>query len=1400
MKIADILALKSNKATIETKIDILPKYSGELTTTITNYNSVKSWTYSDIRYDEKEGFIGQFIARSLSCELKDITDDFNVQDREIVLWIGIKVGEADPEWYSLGNFLVDKPTSDEVKDNTKFTALDYTGKFNKTFNGDYTDDIYTKSFNEKLADNEEVNLLWLVKYTCAQAGVLLGSEDFVNKDFIIPDNQFNSDVQCRDVLKYAGKLAYSWVRIDWDNKVYIDFKQKSTIASTDTFTPDDYYTLETQKDKYGIIDKVVVGTSFIDGDNESDSREELYDVAYGKNLCNQVSTNKSSNAAGVILTQNAQYLGLEDKISVKPNTTYYIKLKDFEDLHLTSNFTFNYSTYNSSGTFIERKTGQPNNVITTGSDVYYIFPYYFSNNAVFTNTGGIVMMEKGNISSPYEPFIANGEKELGVFDNPITYTSELRKKALEKADAVYGLQYQPLKMNTTGAIWLKGNELIKTVDMEGKELETYPFNRITKYTGHIKTEIICPAQTETEKSVTYNGVDNDRQNIKNTRIIVDRQNQTITNIAETQTQIQQDMLLTKSQTGYPIEITDAGNYDLKENKIYGNSYQETEKQNLFNINNVINNVNINSNGQIISDAYQVYYIPVVSGATYEMTTGSSRQWVYNFFNGVPKSGSTGTPRNVISTNILTFTVPNGYNYLAFRRIANNPETIENISILYSGDIPSPDYPSEVKNVKGVSNLFDKNNVNKLNAYLHKPNLVITSSANDRTLYIPIKSNTTYTISKISSTRFRVGTISTVPKVNTACSQVIEDLTGTKLTITSKENDKYLVVFYWASSDTLTEQEILDSIMIEEGSISHNYVPYGTWLEEKTRGKNLTNYDNDTNLSNKYYSGAGVLTTDNTTLYTLETINVSPNTQYTLNFETITGTSYIRLCEFKKDGTFIKRTLLNTRNQTITTDGNTSYVVLNADKGTTKYFTNMMMEQGSTATTYEPYKENTILIDMNKPNLANISDIELGKSWAGDVSNQRASILNIPVKPNTQYLFDIDISSNSSLNATYLMGFNKIGDKSTTCYLTSSGYITTTSTTNYFSVEIRANVVMTSEMLKNVKIALYERPSPYYELCKIGDIQDELNVKTGVLTKRIGKVVLDGSLSENWFKSSTSNSMLLQNLSPNSIANNIVISNKFKSPSEISIGGHGNQLLFTPNTPINGTTIGNLTLEQWKQWLSNNPVEVYYVLEEPEIIQLDKYDLTMFEGYNYITVDGEVKPDRLFVTYYTPSKFNAMYATKSDLIITNENIQSSVSKSQELYSGLSDKLKNFVTEDSIGTLRTDVSTLQGDMQYQIDITKEWTENGISKVKTTTGFTFDEEGLTITKTSANTETNINENGMVIHSTSGGTGRDEELLNVNSEGVEAYNIKVKTYFHIGSHSRMEDYQDGTGIFYIG
>lgn len=123
--------------------------------------------------------------------------------------------------------------------------------------------------------------------------------------------------------------------------------------------------------------------------------------------------------------------------------------------------------------------------------------------------------------------------------------------------------------------------------------------------------------------------------------------------------------------------------------------------------------------------------------------------------------------------------------------------------------------------------------------------------------------------------------------------------------------------------------------------------------------------------------------------------------------------------------------------------------------------------------------------------------------------------------------------------------------------------------------------------------------------------------------------------------------------------------------------------------------------------------------------------------------------------------------------------------------------NANVQKDINELTNKVNATMTAEDVKLEIQSELS-NGVDKVTTKTGFTFDDEGLTVSKDGSEMTTTIDEDGMTVYRDS------EEMLKANNEGVIAYNLHAKTYLIVGESSRFEDYEkDGetrTGCFWIG
>ena len=87
-----------------------------------------------------------------------------------------------------------------------------------------------------------------------------------------------------------------------------------------------------------------------------------------------------------------------------------------------------------------------------------------------------------------------------------------------------------------------------------------------------------------------------------------------------------------------------------------------------------------------------------------------------------------------------------------------------------------------------------------------------------------------------------------------------------------------------------------------------------------------------------------------------------------------------------------------------------------------------------------------------------------------------------------------------------------------------------------------------------------------------------------------------------------------------------------------------------------------------------------------------------------------------------------------------------------------------------------------------------DNGVNKVETTTGFTFNEAGLRVSNTNSEVSTIITENGMRVEKGSA------PMLIANKDGVKAEDLHATTFLIIGKNSRLEDMGNRTACFWIG
>lgn len=130
----------------------------------------------------------------------------------------------------------------------------------------------------------------------------------------------------------------------------------------------------------------------------------------------------------------------------------------------------------------------------------------------------------------------------------------------------------------------------------------------------------------------------------------------------------------------------------------------------------------------------------------------------------------------------------------------------------------------------------------------------------------------------------------------------------------------------------------------------------------------------------------------------------------------------------------------------------------------------------------------------------------------------------------------------------------------------------------------------------------------------------------------------------------------------------------------------------------------------------------------------------------------------------------------------------------------------VTVDGIGTqvekqqsdvdsaLRRVTAIEQTAEEVSIQV-KSIQENGVSRVETSTGYTFGDDGLQISKSGEEMENRLDHTGMYVERSG------EVILQANNQGVQAADVTVRNYLVVGDHARFENYGEGrTACFWLG
>lgn len=253
-------------------------------------------------------------------------------------------------------------------------------------------------------------------------------------------------------------------------------------------------------------------------------------------------------------------------------------------------------------------------------------------------------------------------------------------------------------------------------------------------------------------------------------------------------------------------------------------------------------------------------------------------------------------------------------------------------------------------------------------------------------------------------------------------------------------------------------------------------------------------------------------------------------------------------------------------------------------------------------------------------------------------------------------------------------------------------------------------------------------------------------------------------------------------------------------------------------------IGGLTINQFNcNWRGNVLLEVG---DKIALVTKDDNTVTSYVLNDVVTYDGtlseetqwsygsneaetETKPvtlgEAIKKTYAKVDRINQtidlVVKTADDDREANKDAMASININLESITqtvgGLVDNTNSSVEgiNEEIAKLYSEVQTKMTKEAFEIAVNKKLEEDGTTKVVTSKGFRFDDDGLTVSKANSGLETVISENGMVVKKDG------EDMLTANEDGVNAKNLHATTYLIIGTNSRFEDYDGNrTGCFWVG
>lgn len=410
-----------------------------------------------------------------------------------------------------------------------------------------------------------------------------------------------------------------------------------------------------------------------------------------------------------------------------------------------------------------------------------------------------------------------------------------------------------------------------------------------------------------------------------------------------------------------------------------------------------------------------------------------------------------------------------------------------------------------------------------------------------------------------------------------------------------------------------------------------------------------------------------------------------------------------------------------------------------------------------------------------------------KTSVADTYATKSTVNDLSTNLSTNY------STTSTMNSAIEQKANQISASVSSTYATKNEVKT-------LDDNLKGNYSTTSQMESAISLAKEEinlSVSNIYETKttttnKINDAVDKIQVggtNLWIISDLITGYETDGNIEGTETKYKMRNTLVELN-------NSKEIVYQCWNPNRVVNDTDTNRVAFydSSRTHISSVELNKLNGDTYQCQIISVPTNAVYV-RLGAVCGESSYDATIkikFELGNKPT-DYNLAPEDTESELSTiKSETKTITETVTQLQLGSDSINASVKSLEQTVKETTEGLAN-----DISIIQDQVNLAMTSDDVKIEIEKNLI-NGVNKISTTTGYTFNENGLNISKSDSEMKTQITEDGMKIYK------NKDIMLTANNQGVDAKNLHATTYLIIGDNSRMEDFIENgskrTAIFWIG